>query len=163
MYPLRLVHDLRPALPWSIHELPINIPGRQPEIHARRIAIKWDEDNDERIFGALLDAYYRDPESIWSLYAVGERKAELTVWAAELSPERQVCWQKAADSDAIMDSWTVEFVDPYAEVARVGGMKTLQQLSRGDRRRHFTPEHDELNALIDLFKLGPTGPRREFS
>lgn len=162
MYPIRLVHDLRPTLPWSIYELPIDVPGGEPQVHARRFAVKWDEDNDERVFGAVLDAYFRNPESIWNLYAIGERKASLTVWTAELSSERRRVWTQAAESPAIMDAWTIDFVDTYDEVARVGGKRVLQEIARGDHRRHFPPEHGELNALIDLFALGPTGPRRDF-
>lgn len=163
MYPLRLVHDLRPALPWSIFELPIDIPGGEPHVHARRFAVRWDEDNDERVLGAVLDAYYRHPESIWTLFAVGERKAELIVWATQLSAERRASWEQAAQSTAIMDAWTVEFVDTYEEVVRAGRKRTQTLLAREERRRHFVPEYDDLNALIDLFQLGPTGSRLEFS
>lgn len=161
MYPLRLFHDLRPVLPWSIYELPIDIPGgSEPRVHARRFGVQWDEDNDERVLGAVLEAYYRHQESVWNLFAVSERKATLTVWTQELTTPRHDAWRAAASSPAITDVWELEILDTYTEVARVGGIKTLQHLKDGNRKRHFPPDYDQLNALIDLFELGPTGIRR---
>ena len=56
MYPLRVVHDLRPALPWAIYSLPFNIEDSSPPaVFEHRFAILWDEDNDERIVAAVMD------------------------------------------------------------------------------------------------------------
>ena len=164
MYPLRLVHDLRPVLPWSLYELPIDIPGgSQPQVHARRFGVEWDEDNDERVLGAVLEAYYRHQESIWNLFAISERKATLTVWTQELTDPRRDAWRAAASSPTIADTWDLEFVDTYAEVARVGGIKTIQLSKDEYRMGDFHPAYDRLNALIDLFELGPTGQRRPWN
>jgi hypothetical protein len=161
MYPLRLVHDLRPILPWTVYELPVDIPGgAQPQPHARRFGVQWDEDNDERVLGAVLEAYFRHQESIWTLFAVAERKAALTVWTQELTAPRRDAWRAATNSLVIADVWDLEVVDAYDEVARVTGIGTLQLLKDGHRTRHFPPAYDQLNALIDLFELGPTGTRR---
>jgi hypothetical protein len=161
MYPLRLIHDLRPALPWSIYSLPIKIEqGSAPAVHERRFAILWDEDNDERILAAVLDVFYRRPETLWNLYAVGERKGELTIWAQIILPPDQIAWQAASTGTAIHDDWPVSTVNAYAEIMRTGGARSLQMMSEGDVVRKFPPEHDQLNWLIRLFDLGPTGPRR---
>jgi hypothetical protein len=59
--------------------------------------------------------------------------------------------------------WELEILDIYAEVARVGGIKTLQLFKDGNRTQRFPPAYDQLNALIDLFELGPTGQRRPWN
>ena len=161
MYPLRLVHDLRPTLPWTIFSLPIDIPGgSDPQVHSRRFAVRWDEDNDERVLGAVLDAYYSNQESIWNLYAISERKASLTVFTQEVTAKRRETWRKAASSPSLHDVWDLEMEDTYGEIARLGDLRALERAQEGDRRRYFSPAHDQLNALIDLFELGPTGARR---
>jgi hypothetical protein len=162
MYPLRLVHDLRPVLPWTIYSLPINIEqGSTPALHERRFAIRWDEDNDERILAAVLDVFYRRPEALWSLYAVGERKGNLTIWAQTIPTADQVAWAAASTGPAIHDEWPVSTINAYAEIMRTGGRRTIEMTGEGDVVvRKFPPEHDQLNWLINLFDLGPSGPRR---
>jgi hypothetical protein len=165
MYPLVLVHDLRPVLPWSVYALPVDIPGgSEPQFHERRFAVKWDDDNDERVLGAVLAAYYASPESIWTLYAVGERKGGLTVYTQEVTRERMAAWQAAIRSHCIQDSWTLEIVDTYEQIQREGGLRFLERVAEGGliESRHFSTEHDPLDALIGLFELGPTGKRREW-
>jgi hypothetical protein len=160
MYPLRVVHDLRPALPWTIYSLPIAIEhGADPAVHERRFAIQWDEDNDERILAAVLDVYFRRPQALWNLYAVGERKGSLSIWAARFSVADQSAWQAASQGPAIQDSWPVHGIDAHAEIKRTGGLQTMQMLGDDHVLRRFPPEHDELNWLINLFNLGPTGTR----
>jgi hypothetical protein len=163
MYPLRIVHDLRPVLPWTIYALPIDIPGGTgPQIHERRIAVRWDEDNDERVLGALLDAYYRRPESIWNVYAVAETKATLYVWTLIASSEDRAAWREAATCSAIMDAWDTEIVDGMDEVLRIGGSESIRRDKDGRRTLRFPAAHSDVNALIDLFGLGPSAPRREW-
>ncbi len=161
MYPLRVVHDLRPALPWTIYALPINIEqGSDPALHERRFAVLWDEDNDERILAAVLDVFYRRPEALWNLYAVGERKGSLTIWAQVITTADQNAWALASTGPAVFDEWPVESITGFAEIRRTGGRRTLQMIDDDHVPRTFPPEHDELNWLIKLFKLGPSGPRR---
>jgi hypothetical protein len=163
MYPLKLVHDLRPELPWSIYSLPIYIEqGSAPALHERRFAVKWDEDNDVRVLAAVLDAYFHRQETVWNLFAVGERKGLLTVWALVASDEDIATWQAASDGPAIMDSWPVEVIDGMAEIARTGGLKGMANRTEGHVTRAFPPEHDQLNWLIKLYGLGPSSPRREW-
>lgn len=163
MYPLVLIHDLRPTLPWSIYALPIDIPGgSEPRVHERRFAVRWDEDNDERVLGAVLAAYYAEPESAWNLFAVAEAKGSLTVFTQELTAPRAAAWRLAAETPCIHDIWPVEFVDTYDEIRHVGGVRKLQALASGQPTRRFSQDHDPLNSLIELFQLGPTGRRREW-
>lgn len=161
MYPLRLVQDLRPVQPWSIYALPVTIPGgSEPETHERRFAVKWDEDNDERVLGAVLAAFYADPESVWSLFAVGEHKGSLTVFGQEFSPLRLAAWEKASNTPCLLDHWPLEIVDTYDEIARIGGLNSMKLEAQGGIVGHFNSEYDPLNALIELYELGPTGQRR---
>src|ERR1700722_4804350 len=106
MYPLRIVHDLRPTLPWTIYSLPISIEhGTPPAVQERRFAVQWDDDNDERILAAVLDVYFRRPEALRNLYAVGERKGGLNIWALTFPVTDQLAWQAASAGPAIQDSW----------------------------------------------------------
>jgi len=163
MYPLRVVCDLRPALPYTIYALPISIEqGSAPAVHERRFAIEWDEDNDERILAAVLDVYHRRPQALWNLYAAGESKGSLSVWASTFTNADQNAWIAASHGPAIQDSWPVEGVTAYAEIMRTGGRRTLDMMAEGEVVRTFPPEHDQLNWLIKLFGLGPSGPRREW-
>lgn len=160
MYPLRVVHDLRPALPWTIYSLPINIEqGSAPALHARRFAVQWDEDNDERVIAAVLDVFFRRPEALWELYAVGESKGELTLWTSTTKPHDLNAWAQASQGPAIQDEWPVTPITVYAEIVRTGGLRSLKLEAEGAVLRTFPPEHDQLNWLIELFNLGPTGPR----
>ena len=161
MYPMRVVHDLRPALPWTIYSLPISIEhGSAPAVHERRFAIQWDEDNDERILAAVLDVYFRRPQALWNLYAAGERTGSLSIWAADFPIVDQNAWAAASAGPAIQDSWPVEGISLYEETVRTGGRQTLQMMGEDEAVRKFPPEHDQLNWLINLFDLGPSGPRR---
>jgi len=157
MYPLRLVHDLRPVLPWTIYSLPIKIERGSAPVHERRFAIHWDEDNDERILAAVLDVFYRRTEALWNLYAVGERKGSLTIWAQTFPVADQAAWAAASRGPAIQDEWPVSPINAYAEVMRTGGRRTMNE---DEVVRKFPIEHDQLNWLINLFDLGPSGPRR---
>jgi hypothetical protein len=161
MYPLRVVHDLRPVLPWSIYSLPFNIEDSSPPaVYEHRFAIRWDEDNDERIFAAVMDVYYRRPEALASMYAVGESKGGLSIWASGFPVADQVAWQRASLSPAIQDSWQVKIVNAFGETIRTGGARqNIQMLGDDVVARKFPPEHDQLNWLINLFELGPSGPR----
>jgi len=159
MYPLRLVHDLRPVLPWTIYSLPINAEqGSAAAVHERRFAILWDEDNDERILAAVLDVFYRRPEALQILYAVGERKGSLTVWAQTFPIADQAAWAAASTGPAVQDSWPVETINAHTEILRTGGAR----MSEDAVIRKFPPDHDQLNWLINLFDLGPSGPRRSW-
>jgi hypothetical protein len=160
MYPLRVVHDLRPALPWTIYSLPISIEhGSPPAVHERRFAVQWDEDNDERILAAVLDVYFRRPQALWNLYAAGEHKGSLSIWAATFPVADQAAWAAASAGPAIQDSWPVKTINAHAEILRTGGRQTLQMMAEDQVVRTFPPEHDQLNWLIKLFELGPSGPR----
>lgn len=114
------------------------------------------------MLGAVLAAYYADPESVWTLYAVAEAKGFLTVFTQELTAARVAAWKHAAEAPCIQDSWELEFVDVYDEIRRVGGIRTLQALAASESTRSFSADHDPLNSLIELFGLGPTGHRREW-
>jgi hypothetical protein len=60
MYPLRVIHDLRPILPWTIYSLPVSVEqGPKPAVHEQRFAVNWDEDNDERVLAAVLGVFFR--------------------------------------------------------------------------------------------------------
>ena len=159
MYPLRVVHDLRPALPWTIYSLPIAVEhGSTPVVHERRFAVLWDDDNDERILAAVLDVFFRRPQALWSLYAVGERKGSLSIWAATFPVADQAAWQAASAGPAIQDSWPVEGINAFAEIKRTGGRQNTPLLDEDVVLRRFPPDHDQLNWIINLFNLGPSGP-----
>jgi len=161
MYPLRVVHDLRPALPWTIYSLPISIEhGSEPVVHERRFAVQWDEDNDERILAAILDVYFRRPQALSNLFAVGERKGTLTVWAVNFPVADQNAWAAASKGPAIQDAWTVNGIHLVSEIMRTGGARVTPESLLGDEViRNFPRDHDQLNWLIKLFDLGPPGPR----
>lgn len=161
MYPLRVVHDLRPALPWTIYCLPINIEQDSvPVRHERRFAVQWDEDNDERVLAAILDVYFRRPEALSKLYAVSERKGSLSVWVSTAPVVDIAAWQSASLGPAIQDSWPVETFTIHSETIRTGGRRTGQFTGEDEPFRTFTSDHDQLNLLIKLFDLGPSGPSR---
>jgi hypothetical protein len=161
MYPLRIVHDLRPALPWTIYSLPIKIEqGSAAAVHERRFAVQWDEDDDERILAAVLDVFYRQPQALWNLYAVGERKGSVTIWAQTFPVADQAAWAAASTGPAIQDEWPVRSINAHAEIMRTGGRQNAQLMDEDSVARRFPPEHDQLNWLINLFGLGPSGPRR---
>lgn len=162
MYPLRVVHDLRPTLPWTIYSLPFNIEeGSVSAVYEHRFAIQWDEDEDERIHAAVLNVYFRRPEALSSLYAVGERKGSLTIWAANFPVADQSAWASASAGPAIQDAWPVKTINAVAEIMRTGGRRqTIQMMGEDVIARKFSPDHDQLNWLINLFDLGPSGPRR---
>jgi hypothetical protein len=160
MYPLRVVHDLRPALSWTIYSLPIAIErDPAPAVQERRFAIQWDEDNDERILAAVLDVYFRRPSALSNLYAAGERKGSVTIWAAEFALSDQHAWAAATKGPAISDSWSIESISAHTEITRTGGRQRTEQ-SEDVIARKFSSAHDELNWLIKLFDLGPSGPHR---
>jgi hypothetical protein len=156
-YPFRVLHDLRPALPWTVYCLPVKIDhGPETGVYEHRFAIQWDEDNDERIHAAILDVFYRHPEALLSMYAVGERKGSLSIWAAVFPLADQQAWMLASRGPAIQDIWGI---NPIQEIKRTGGLQTLGPMDWDKVLRKFEPEHDQLNWLIGLFNLGPTGPR----
>jgi hypothetical protein len=162
MHPLRVVHDLRPALPWTIYSLPIAIEndGAAPAVQERRFAVQWDEDNDERVLAAILGVYFRRPQTLSNLYAVGEHKGRLSIWASGYLPADQIAWQSAAAGPAIQDEWRVDGIEnAFSETVRAGGRQLPVD---GQVLRTFEPDHDQLNWLIKLFELGPTGPRIPF-
>jgi hypothetical protein len=162
MYPLRAIHDLRPALPWTIYSLPFKLEdGPDPVAYEHRFAVHWDDDNDERIHAAILDVYFRRPEALVSLYAVGEGKGNLTIWGAAFSVADQNAWAAASAGPAIQDTWPVRTINSVAEIMRTGGRRqAIQTMDDDVVARKFPPDHDQLNWLINLFELGPSGPRR---
>jgi hypothetical protein len=162
MYPLRVVHDLRPILPWTIHSLPFTVAdGSVLADREHRIAVKWDEDEDERIYAALLDVYFRRPEAISNIYAVGEHKGSLTLWAAKCPTADQSAWAAASRGPAIHDAWPVTTVNAIAETTLTGGRRQMIETIGDDViARKFSSEHDQLNLLIQLFELGPSGPHQ---
>jgi hypothetical protein len=159
-FPLRVIHDLRPALPWTIYSLPIKIEsGPDAGVYEHRFAILWDEDNDERVHAAVLDVFFRHPETLLSMYAVGERKGSLTIWAAVFPVADQNAWAFASRHPAIQDEWPVSGINLNQEIMRTGALKNLDPMDWDKVHRKFPPAHDQLNWLINLFNLGPTGPR----
>jgi hypothetical protein len=157
-YPLRVVHDLRPVLPWTIYSLPVSIEqGSPPVVHEQRFAVQWDEDNDERVLAAVLDVFFRHPPAVESLYAVAESKGSLTIWASTFPTADQHAWAAASAGPAVLDHWPVRTITLHQETRITGGRRSM--LSEGEVVRKFEPEHDQLNWLVKLFELGPTGPR----
>jgi hypothetical protein len=128
-------------------------------VHERRFAIRWDEDHDERVLAAVLDVFFRRPEALWNLYAVGEQRGCLTIWTSSTAAADLYAWQAASMGPAIRDSWPVVTINVYAETRRTGGRQILDAMDDDLALRNFPPEHDQLNWLIKLFQLGPTGPR----
>jgi hypothetical protein len=159
-YPLRVIHDLRPVLPWTIYSLPITVEhGPDTGVYEHRFAIQWDEDNDERVHAAVLDVFFRHPETLLNLYAVGERKGSLSIWAAVFPIADQNAWHAASLGPAIQDAWPVKVINLNKEIVRTGGLQNLDPMDWDKVPRKFPPEHDQLNWLINLFELGPFGPR----
>jgi hypothetical protein len=159
MYPLRVIHDLRPILPWTIYSLPVSVEqGPKPAVHEQRFAVNWDEDNDERVLAAVLGVFFRRPQALRSLYATGEHKGTLTIWTSTIAAADLGAWQAASTGPAIDDSWPVRTFNVLAETERTGGRQILPMGYEDLVFRTFDSEHDELNWLIKLFNLGPTGP-----
>ncbi|MEO7917628.1 MAG: hypothetical protein ABIR16_08285, partial [Dokdonella sp.] len=131
--------------------------GSDPALHERRFAIQWDEDNDERILAAVLGVFFHRPEALGKLYAVGERKGCLTLWAAATPSADLAAWQSASAGPAIQDSWPVTTINVYKKTMRTGG-RQHEVMDDDHVIRDFPPEHDQLNWLIKLFNLGPSGP-----
>jgi hypothetical protein len=157
-YPLRVIHDLRPVLSWTIYSVPIKIEeGTDSAVYEHRFAVQWDEDNDERIHAAVLDVFFRRPEALLNVYAVGERKGSLTIWAAVFPVADQNAWAAASRHPAIQDEWGVKPINLNKETLVTGGYRQL--VGEDATVRKFPPDHDQLNWLINLFDLGPTGPR----
>jgi hypothetical protein len=55
------------------------------------------------------------------------------------------------------NDWPVSPINLNQEIVRTGGLQNLEPVDWDKVHRNFPPEHDELNWLISLFNLGPTG------
>lgn len=157
-YPLRVIHDLRPVLPWTIYSLPVSGEhGSPPQVKEQRFAVQWDEDNDERILAAILDVFFRRPAAIGNVYAVGEHKGSLSIFAAVFPHADLAAWAAASRGPAIQDEWPVSPINLHKQTQITAGYRQL--VGEDATVRKFPSDHDQLNWLINLYELGPTGPR----
>jgi hypothetical protein len=115
MYPFRLLADLRPSSNWSVYSAPVYRHDGSHPVEEHRFAVRWDEDNDQRVIGAIQALYYTSPRCFRFCHAYGERKGMLTVWHLDLSDEVQAALVGALSHQAALegDIWTLELINNY--------------------------------------------------
>jgi hypothetical protein len=115
MYPFRLLADLRPSSNWSVYSAPVYRRDGSHPVEEHRFAVRWDEDNDQRVIGAIQALYYISPRCFRFCHAYGEHKGMLTVWHLDLSEEVQAALAAALSQQAALegDIWTLELINNY--------------------------------------------------
>ena len=112
-HPFSLVVDLRPTIPWSIYSAPVSRydDGRPVE---HRFAVRWDEDNDERVLKVALALYYRSPCEFRFIHAYAEQKAALTVYQLGFRKDVEREILGALDNFIVVeDSWSVDVEENF--------------------------------------------------
>lgn len=111
-----VVADLRPASPTIILMTPVYVPVRTPgegepsdHVHDHRIAVLFDDDEDERVIDVLTAILYRAPATFSKIAAVHEHKGLMIAWAhGTTHVDRTTIADAAANSTVLRgDSWPV--------------------------------------------------------
>lgn len=100
---------------------------------------------------------FRPPAAIGNVYAVGEHKGSLSIFAAVFPAADMAAWAAASRGPAIQDEWPVSPINLHKETQVTAGYRQL--VGEDATVRKFPSDHDQLNWLINLYELGPTGPR----
>lgn len=113
MFPFRLIADLRPASPWSIYAAPVYRKSDRPVEH--RFAIRWDEDNDERVLAAVQALYYQSSREFRFCHGFGEHKGTLAVWHYDFKQDVGTAVDRALNGLAglLGDLWTFKLINNY--------------------------------------------------
>lgn len=142
MYPFKLVAELRPYSPFSVYACPVQRRG-QDETIEHRFAVRWDEDNDERVLAAIQNFYFCDQERFRFCHAFGEHKGMFTVWQLGFHDEvHQAVVPVLGHPGLGGDQWSLEVVEN-----ELPGLLGRAPLDRA-------PSDDEIAALHRLFVLG---------
>src|SRR5665213_670576 len=125
-----IVADLRPASPVIVLMTPVYIPAATPDdkdvSHDHRVAVVFDEDEDERGIDVLTAILYRSPLTFSKIAAVYERKGYVTVWMqGSTHVDRTIVANAATDSTVLRgDSWSAEVREIFCD--RSGEEPTLK-------------------------------------
>jgi len=167
--PFRQVLDLRPVVAATVYAADAYPTDRRTSdddvFREHRVAVLWDEDNDERVLDALAHIRYCAPRTFSRVSAIAESKGSLTVWAARTNDADWAAIRSAADGDHIHDAWPVqirglEFVPTHAvnPTTRLHLADAFYEPSADNPRRVILPPVDSrdalLNVLYDLCGLG---------
>lgn len=107
-----VVADLRPARPLIVLMTPVYtgslVAGEDLPAHDHRIAVLFDEDEDERVIDVLTAILYRAPTVFQKIAAVAEHKGLMTIWTRNTSDADRALLYHAADTVATRgDYWPV--------------------------------------------------------
>jgi hypothetical protein len=156
-HPFRVVADLRPGSNWAVYSALAELPSGKA-LRGYNFAIRWDEDNDPRIFGALAALYYRKPHIFTQCVGFSEHEGELTVWLPHLGHDgsyREALHDAVDGLPVAGDCWTLQCV--CAGVGRE--VHTFEIKDTAPYRTMIAAEDDDLlqlQALHTLVELGYT-------
>jgi len=142
-----VVADLRPLRPTIIISTPVYVdpirPGEDLSAHDHRIAVLFDEDEDERVIDVLTAILYRSPLAFARIAAVHEHKGLMIVWGCGYTAEDKAVISAAADATVLRgDNWPVEVRQLFID-ADAGSICSLDI---------------DIVQLHELFGLGKTPP-----
>jgi hypothetical protein len=152
-----IVADLRPASPTIVLMTPVYIPAATPDdedvSHDHRVAVFFDEDEDERVIDVLTAILYRAPRTFSKIAAVSEHKGLLTVWTQQGTTEEDRALMDAATDTTVLrgDYWPVE----YRELGRAPDGKLFIMVHSAGTEQLSVRDHEVLfiDGLIPLGSL----------
>jgi hypothetical protein len=157
-----IVADLRPARPVIVLMTPfyIPVPGKDDAARDHRVAVWFDEDEDERGIDVLTAILYRSPLTFSKIAAVYERKGHVTVWTQETTHvDRTVIETAATDSTVLRgDRWSAEVREIFCDWG--GEQPTLKVTEysepHDDSAKETTADRQDslINALDSIIPLG---------
>jgi hypothetical protein len=157
-----VVADMRPASPTIVLMTPVYIPvpGEDDTAHDHRVAVLYDEDEDERVVDMLTAILYRSPITFSKIAAVHERKAYVTLWThGTTHGDRTIIARAAADSTVLRgDSWSAGVRELFCD--RSGEQPTLKALEYSDSHDVLATETNAdrqdwlINALDSIIPIG---------
>jgi hypothetical protein len=157
-----IVADLRPASPTIVLMTPVYIPvpGEDDAARDHRVAVLFDEDQDERVIDMLTAILYRSPLTFIKIAAVYERKGYVTVWMqGSTHVDRTIVASAATDSTVLRgDSWSAEVREIFCD--RSGEQPTLKVTKysepHDDSAKETTADRQDwlINALNSIIPLG---------
>jgi hypothetical protein len=135
-----VVADLRPARPVIVLMTPVYFEhGDSGCCYDHRIAVLFDEDEDERVIDVLTAILYRAAHAFAKIAAVHEHKGLMTVWVRDVTAQEKAAISAATDVTVLRgDCWPVE----YHQALSVAGAEGLDALDI------------EVARLNELFGLG---------
>jgi hypothetical protein len=159
-----IVADLRPASPLIVLMTPVCaselVSGEDYSRYHQRVAVLFDEDEDERVIDVLTAILYRAPTVFQKIAAVAEHKGLMTIWTRNTSDADRALLYRAADPVATRgDHWSVVVRE------MLWNPRTLRlevsEYSEGSRSVAPPPEADQrdrlLKALHEVLPLGGLG------